>query len=368
VSASGQFVVIGVDHTTAGIELRERLAFAHAEIPPLLQRLTDPDRSLLDQAAILSTCNRVELYGIARSRPAERRLASSLVRSRGLDTSEIGSALYVHRGDGVAHRLAATAAGMHSLVLGEAQIQGQIRTALELALTAGTAGPELRRLFESAIATGRRVRAGTAIGRGTASIPHAGVEYACSRLGTLSNATVLLIGAGTVCELAARQLVKRGTRQLLVLGRDPSRAVELATSYGGHAVTSDRVEEAVARCDVVISATGAGHPVLHRDQLRRAVARGGVGSVPLLIFDLSVPRDVDPAAAALPGVEVHTIDDLRRIVERTLDTRRAELPEAQAILGREVLRFADWLRRRQAAARAGGRDAPRSPTPILAGA
>jgi glutamyl-tRNA reductase len=329
---------------TAGIELRERLAFADGEIPAALQRLTEPANPLLDQAAILSTCNRVELYGIARSRPAERRLARFLARYHGLDPAEVADALYVYRGDHVAHRLAATAAGMHSLVLGEAQIQGQIRRALELALTAGTAGVELRRMFEAAVAAGRRVRSRTAICRGAASVPHAGVELARVRLGTLSQSTVLLIGTGTMGELAAKQVVKRGAKQLLVLGRTPSRARRLAESYGGHAITADRLEEALALSDIVISATGASHPVLDRDQLRRALERRGAHPVPLLLFDLSVP-----AATDLSGVEVHAIDDLRGIVEHALVQRRAELPQANAILDIEVARFTDWLRRRHPA-------------------
>jgi glutamyl-tRNA reductase len=342
------FVCIGLDHTTAGIELRERCAFPAAEIPTALQRLTDPAHGLLDQAAILSTCNRVELYGFARSRPAERRLASFLAESHAVGLTEVASALRVHRGDHVPQRLAATAAGMHSLVLGEAQIQGQIRQALELALRAGTAGAELRRMFESAIAAGRRVRSRTALGRGAASVPHAAVECARLRLGTLTEATVLVIGTGTMGELAAKHLVKREAKRLLFLGRTPARANLLAASYGGRAIPAGRLEDAVAQSDVVISATDAPRPILERDQLRRALARRGVRPAPLVVFDLSVPRVVDAAAAELPGVEAHTIDDLRRIVDRALLQRRAQLPAAEAILNSEVARFTDWMRRRAA--------------------
>jgi glutamyl-tRNA reductase len=343
-----ELVAVGLDHTTAGIALRERLAFADAEIPAALRRLTDPADPLLDQAAILSTCNRVELYGVAQSRPSERQLASFLALHHAVDMSEVANALYVYRGDQVAHRLAATAAGMRSLVLGEAQVQGQIRKALELALIAGSAGPELRRLFESAVAAGRRVRSGTAIGRGTTSVPHAAVEFAHVRLGTLTQSTVLLIGTGLMGELAAKQLAKRGAKQLLILGRTPRRVKRLAESYGGHAIDPDCLEEAIARSDVVISATGAPHAVVGREQVWRARARADAQAGPLLLFDLSVPRDVDAAATELSGVEVHTIDDLRGVVERALVQRRAELPEADAILGAEVARFTDWLRRREA--------------------
>jgi glutamyl-tRNA reductase len=343
------FVAVGVDYTTAPIEMRERLAFADAEIPSALERLTDPANGLLDQAAILSTCNRVELYGVSRSRFAERELAHFLARYHGLDPSRVANAVYVYRGARVAHHLAATAAGMRSLVLGEAQIQGQIRKALEHALTAGTAGAELWRLFESAIAAGRRVRSHTAIGRGATSVPYASVEFARRRLGTLSQSTVLLIGTGDVSQLGAKQLVKRGAKELLILGHAPSHAERFAAAYGGRMITPDRLGEALAKSDVVITATGAPQPILHRDELGCALACRPAGSVPLLLIDLSVPRDVDPAATELPGLEVHTIDDLRGMVDNALIQRRAEIPEAHRILGHEVARFTDWLSRREAA-------------------
>lgn len=342
------FVALGLDHTTAGIEARERFAFANDEIPAALQRLTDPANRLLDQAAILSTCNRVELYGVSRSRCAVRQLSSFLAGYHGLDVSKVANVMYVYRDDQVPYRLAATAAGIHSLVLGEAQILGQVRRALEHALTAGTAGAELRRLFESAIAAGRRVRSETGIGRGAASVPYASVEFARRRLGTLDQSTVLLIGTGEMAQLAAKQLVRREVKQLLVLGRAPSHARRLAESCNGVAIASDRLSEAVAQSDVVISVTGAPRPILDRDQLRGALARRRAYSPPLLVIDLSVPRDVDPAATELPGVEVQTIDDLRSIVERTLMQRRAELPDAYKILGSEVARFINWLSRREA--------------------
>ena len=343
------FVAVGLDHTTAGIHVRERLAFADAEIPAALHRLTDPADPLVDQAAILSTCNRVELYGVSRSRPDERHLASFLARSHGLDASQVASMVYVHRADQVAHHLFATAAGMNSLVPGEAQIVGQIRKALEHALGAGTAGAELRRLFDSAVAAGRRVRAGTAIGRGAASVPYASVELARRRLGTLNQSTVLLVGTGDMARLAAKQLAKRGAKQLVVLGRTLSSAERLAGAYGGRAITPDGLDEALTQSGVVITATTAQRPILNRDQLRRAIASRGTGSVPLLVIDLSVPRDVDPAATGLPGLEVHTVDDLRPAVEHALMQRRDELPKAAAILESEVARFTAWVSRREAA-------------------
>ena len=346
-----ELLAIGLDHTTAGIELRERLGFAGAEIPAALRQLTDPAETVLEQAAILSTCNRVELYAVARARPSREELAASLARYHGLETDDLAGAMYLRRGDEVAHHLAATAAGMRSLVLGEAQILGQVRTALGHALWSGTAGPELRRLFESAIAAARRVRSETALGRGVASIPQASVEFARGQLGTLSDSTVLLIGAGNVGELAAKQLVKCRVGELLVLGRDRSRAGRLAQRYSGRAIGRDSLSEALARSDVVISSTGAPRPILYRNQVEPALARRAAGtSRPLLLIDLAVPRDADPAISALDAVDLHTIDDLQRVVQGTLAQRRAELAAGHSILRDEVARFMRWLSAREARA------------------
>jgi glutamyl-tRNA reductase len=323
-----ELVAVGLDHTTADIGLRERVAFADADIPPALARLAAPAGGPFEQVAILSTCNRVELYGVARSALARDELAALLARHRRVGRRELMSALYVHRGDAVPHHLAATASGMRSLVLGETQIQGQVRAALRHALAAGTAGPELRRLFESAIAAGRRVRSRTRLGRGVAGVPQASVEFARRRLGTLASSTVLLIGGGRVAELAAAQLSERGVGELLVLGRTATHAERFA---------------ALARADLVISATSAPGKVLHADDL---ACRGGA---PLLLIDLALPRDIDPAVARLPGVELYTLDDLQAFIDGTLRQRRAELPAAHAVLRSEVTRFTRWLGRRESA-------------------
>lgn len=346
-----QLVAVGLDHTTAPIDLRERVAFADSEVPAALAHVTDPDHPLLEQAAILSTCNRVEVYGAGRSGNPVEELTAFLARYHGLDPHELEGCVYVHRDAEAAHHLAATSAGLHALVLGEAQIQGQVRRALGYAVAAGTAGPELRRLFESAISAGRKVRSRTALARGVASVSHASIELVRERLGTVSQSTVLLIGAGTTGELAAKHLIKHRPRELLVLGRGSSRARRLAERYGGRALASDQLVDGLDRSDVVISSTSAPHTVVYRDQLQHALAdRGGANPRPLLLIDLATPRDIDPAAAGLTGVEVCTIDDLRPVVERTLLQRSAELPAAYSIVRAEVARYTQWLTRRETAA------------------
>ena len=346
--ARARLVNLGLDHSTAGVEWRERIAFADAEIPPVLQRLVAPATGPLEQAAILSTCNRVEVYGVARRRGDEGRLRPFLAHYHGLDTTEVVARLHVHRGDQVAHRLAETAAGMHSLVLGEPQILGQIRRALDLALAAGTAGVELRRMFESAISAGRRVRSGTAIGRGSASVPHASVEFARRRLGTLDKTTVLLVGTGEMTELAAKQLVRHGAKEILVSGRSVCGANRFVERYDGRVVSPDGLEDALSECHLVISATSAPTPTVHVELLQRALARRDPASPPLLLIDLSVPRSIDPRAMGLDGVEGHAIDDLHGMAQDALMQRRAELPRAQLILEAEVTRFTRWLSRREA--------------------
>jgi len=343
-------VAIGLDHTTAPIELRERLAFTESEVPMALANLTNPDVAPFEQVVILSTCNRVEVYGITRSWRPREELMSFVARYRGLDPRELEGAVYIYRDTAVAHHLAATSAGLQSLVLGEAQIQGQVRHALKQAVTARSAGPELRRLFDSAVSAGRKVRSSTAVARGAASVSQASVELVRQRVRTLSESTVLLIGAGTAGELAAKHLVKHHPGELLVLGRGGARASRLAARYGGQALTSDELDDALARSDVVISSTSSPYPVLQRRQLENALNQAvRADSRPLLLVDLATPRDVDPAAAGLDGVELFTIDDLRPIVERTLEQRRTELPAAYSIVHAEVARFERWLKSRETA-------------------
>jgi glutamyl-tRNA reductase len=339
-------LAVGIDHTTAPVELRERLAFADGDIPVALRRLAGAGEPR--QAAIVATCSRVELYAIMPRFGAQAELAAFLARHHGLEERELAGSLYALHGDDVAHHLAATAAGMNSLVLGEAQVQGQVRAAMEIAAAAGTAGPELRRLFEAALVAGRRVRAETSLGRGIASISHAGAELARRRLGDLEGATAVLIGSGEVSELAAKHLVAQGAGRLVVVGRNLDRALQVAQRHGADACDLPRLPEVLCEADVVIGSSASAEPVLGAGLVERAVQARAGRPRPLLLIDLAVPRDVDPAAGALDGVELFTIDDLRGVVEQTLSRRAAELPAAYAIIHREVRRFTSWMSRRQA--------------------
>jgi glutamyl-tRNA reductase len=351
---STPLLLIGLDHTTAPSELRERLSFTPDAIAAALPQLVGPAHGRgFQQAAILSTCSRVEVYCVTRDPDARAELIRFLSAYQGIDPQVLTGSLYERHGNSVARHLAATAAGMHSLVLGEAQIQGQVREALALAARAGTSGPELRRLFEAAVTAGRRVRTETALGRGIASVSHAAVELVRQRLGELHGRAVLVIGAGAVGELAAKHLRAHGA-QLVVMSRDPTRARMVAARHGGTALTFSSLTEGLAAAEVVISSTGAPGTVLDVSDIKRAlrVRAGRNGGQPsgLLLVDLAMPHDVARGVGVLPGVQLCRIDDIREITGRTLVRRAAELPAAQRTVEREVARFTRWLEARHAIA------------------
>lgn len=346
----------GLDHTTAPVEIRERLAFSATDIPAALMRLTMPHggRPLLREAAILSTCNRVEVYGVASDEGTAQAITNFLAEFHGLEEKHFVHALFFYSGDTVARHLCATASGLRSLVLGEAQIQGQVRTAYEQAQVAGSVGPILHRLFQHALAAGKRARSETGLGQGAASVSQAGVELARHRLGELKGRNVLLVGSGEVSELAAQNLRANGADRLMVINRTVARARELADRYDGEAYSFDDLPEVMARADIVISSTAAPVPILYRQHIADALAAKsrarsvGGGPPTMLLIDLAVPRDIAPEVATLPGVHVCTVDDLQEVVRTTLDLRAHEAEAAERFADEEVEAFLAWLRTQDA--------------------
>lgn len=349
----------GLDHTTAPVEIRERLAFSTTDIPAALMRLTMPRGGrppLLNEAIILSTCNRVEVYGVAADEGTAQALTSFLAEFHGIDEKHFVHALFFYSGDTVARHLCATASGLRSLVLGEAQIQGQVRTAYEHAQVAGSVGPVLHRLFQHALTAGKRARSETSLGQGAASVSQAGVELARHRLGELKGRNVLLVGSGEVSELAAQNLRANGADRLMVINRTVARARELADRYGGEAYSFEDMPDVMARADIVISSTAAPVPIIYRQHIADALAAkaharivGSGGPPPtMLLIDLAVPRDVAPEVASLPGVHVCTVDDLQEVVRNTLDQRANEAEAAERCADEEVEAFLGWLRTQDA--------------------
>lgn len=352
-----KLVFAGLDHTTAPIAIREQLAFSANDIPAALKQLTfgqDGRPPLLAEAAILSTCNRVEIYGVAADESAAQRVAGFLAEFHGLDEQQFAHTLFFFTGTTVVRHLCATAAGLRSLVLGEAQIQGQVRQAFERAHQAGTLGPVLHRLFQHALAAGKRVRSETALGQGAASVSQAGVEFARRRLGELQGRAVLLLGSGEVSELAAQNLLANGANQLMVINRTLANGRQLAERYGAELYSFDELPQALARADIVISSTAAPTPIVHRQHVADALAAKAcdrqLGDPPphMLLIDLAVPRDVAADVAALPGVHVCTVDDLYEVVRSTLDHRASATEVAQTIADEESESFAAWMRTQDA--------------------
>ena len=336
----GLLFVAGMNHRTAPVAMREQLALEEEKIREILADLSGP--GLLQEVMILSTCNRVEVYGVA-AVPGEARSQafSRLGSHRGIAWRDLEPLLYTVTGDEAALHAFRVAASLDSMVLGEPQILGQVKDAFALAQSAGTAGPVLHALMSQAFSAAKRVRSETLVGRLAVSISYAAVELARRIFEGLEGKAVLLVGAGEMGELAARHLIDHGALPIYVANRTWSRAQELARGLGGVPVPFDQLEATLARVDIVISSTAAPEPVVTAAQVRAALhARRGR---PLFFIDIAVPRNVEPAVNDLEGAFCYDIDDLRAVVESNLKERQREAQRAHALLEREVDKFAGRL-------------------------
>lgn len=347
-----KLLLVGVDHTSASVDVRECLAFSPTELPDALAKLSIRQNGtppLLSEAVILSTCNRVELYGVVPHSSAgiEHRLIDFLAKFHGISAESFADSLFVYSGEAVVNHLFETAAGLRSLVLGEAQIQGQIRTAYTTAQRVRSVGAVLSRLFRNAISAGKRVRRETSLGSGAASVSQAGVELARQRLGSLDERCVLLVGSGAVSELAAQNLLANGASNLLIVNRTYERATELAARYGAQALPYEQLTDAMARADIVISSTAAPTAIIDRNHVQAALdARHSLnGSAPrdLLLIDLAVPRDIDTNVMDVPGIHLFSVDDLHEVVNATLARRSVAINAARHIVAEEAAAFLAWL-------------------------
>ncbi|HVR30092.1 MAG TPA: glutamyl-tRNA reductase [Thermoanaerobaculia bacterium] len=339
VSPELPLLLVGVDHRSAPLDLRERVAYAGPDAEDILIRLiAEPS---IEEALLLSTCNRTEVY--------LRHNLEQDAFQRGLGTVFLGRApeikdegrFYVSRGDQTARHLLAVACGLESMILGEPEILGQVRSAAALAEGLGTSGAILRRCARSAAAAGRRVRTETAIGEGAVSFGYASVELARSIFTSLEQCTILLIGAGETALSVARSLVERGARELLVANRSRERAEAFVREFpSARLVSFETRQRALERADLVVAATSAPEPILRREDVELAMRQRR--SNPLLIVDLGVPRDVDPSAGELGNVFLHDVDSLEQLIERNLRRRRDELPKATQIVEEELERLLVW--------------------------
>lgn len=328
--------VLGINHQTAPVRLRERVAFAADTVPAALATLRELPG--VHEAALLSTCNRTELYALADDDGAS--LATWLASHPG-EAVDMLPYLYHRRDAEAARHLFRVATGLDSLVLGEPQILGQVKEAWSLARGAGALGSTLDRLFQNAFATAKRARTDTRIGANPVSVASAAVRVAQESFARLEDSTVLLVGAGETIELAAMHLREGRVHRLLVANRTLAHAQELASRHGGVALPLAELDRHLAEADIVISATASREPVIGASQVAAALSRRR--HRPMLLLDLAVPRDIDPAVGALDDAFLHTIDDLERAIEDNRRSRRQAASEAEAIVDLQVARFVGAL-------------------------
>lgn len=380
--------VVGLSHHTAPVEVRERFVFAPRQAGPALIRLTAD--GAVAGAVLLSTCNRTEVYlatgtgaeagsgsgpasasrsgersgsgvekpdadgdadveggaGLAAARAAA---ASMLAEHAGVERDDVERHLYMERGRDAARHLFRVVSSLDSMVVGEAQIQGQVKDAYEAAaaLREDVVGPVLARLFQSALSVGGRVRSETSLGIGAASIPSAAVELARKIFGPLGSRRALVLGAGEMSALALECFAAEDVDGVVVANRTAERAETLASRVGGRAVGFEQLGARLAETEILIAATAAPRPVLTRELIDRALPRGP--RQPLLIVDIALPRDVEPSVGEIERIFLYDIDDLQQIVDGNLERRRGEVPRAERIISDAVADFWDWYRARDVA-------------------
>lgn len=333
--------VAGMNHRSAAVEVREQLALEEDKLRGILADLND--RGLCAEVMILSTCNRVEVYGLAEA-PGEARAAAfrALGAARGVSLAQVEPLLY-HKteGEAVLHAFR-VAASLDSMILGEPQILGQVKDAFALAQSCRTVGPTLHALMTQAFSVAKRIRTETEVGRHAVSASYAAVELARKIFGSLEDKAVLLVGAGEMGELAARHLMEQGAMPVYVANRTWSRAQELAQTLAGTAVPYEQFPVTMAAVDVVITSTAAPEPIVRAPEVDRALHSRR--HRPLFFIDLGVPRNVEPAVNDLEGAFCYDVDDLRLVVEANLRERHKEAQRAEALVEREVAKFAARLR------------------------
>jgi glutamyl-tRNA reductase len=332
--------VVGLSHRTAPIEVREKLAFGRAEVPVLLARLLESGAA--EEAVLLSTCNRTELCLSLPDLAAGEEAVRTLLAER---MPEVSGYLYLHRDKAAVEHLLRVTAGLDSMVVGEPQIQGQVRDAYQAAREsfAGgrpATGAVLNRLFQHALGVGGRVRSETQLGIGAASVSSAAVELAKKIFGSLHGRRALVMGAGEMSEVTLECLRSEGVKSCVVANRTYEHAHELAERWGGRAVRWESIAEELPGADIVVCSTAAPHHILTRERFRAALPGGPTR--PLCIIDIATPRDVEPQVGSESNVFLYNIDDLKQVVDVNLDRRRAELPKAEAIVAAGVGEFWGW--------------------------
>ena len=311
------FLAVGINHKTASVDVRERVAFAPDQLADALQQLRDATSA--HEVAILSTCNRTEIY-CTQDHADPSRLIEWVARYHGLEVDAVAECSYTHQDAGAVSHMMRVAAGLDSMVLGEPQILGQMKDAWQYARTAGTLGPRLDRLFQSTFNTAKQVRTDTAIGANPVSVAFAAVSLARQIFSDLSRSTALLIGAGETIALVARHLNEQGVSKLIVANRTLERAEAVSAPLGGRAITLNQIPDVLHECEIVIASTASPLPILGKGAVERALKQRRHN--PMFMVDIAVPRDIEPEVGKLADVYLYSVDDLREVIEENMRSRQ----------------------------------------------
>jgi glutamyl-tRNA reductase len=335
-----EIVIVGLNHRTAPVEVRERLAFPADKVGRALRELRERDG--ISEGVILSTCNRVEVCVLAgEGYKGVERVKEFLAGFHGMSRDELSNHLYHYIGEEAVRHLFRVSSSLDSMVLGEPQILGQVKDAYGYACEFKAIGPVLDKFFTKAFSVAKRVRTETRVANSAVSVSYAAVELAKKILGDLPDKTVMLIGAGEMCELAARHLLNAGAKGILVTNRTFERAVRLAEEFEGSAVRFEELTTHLKRADIILSSTGAPHFILKRDDVEDVIRVRR--NRPMFFIDMAVPRDIDPEANEIDNVYVYDIDDLNNVIETNLEERQREAEKAEEIVLAEVAGFRRWL-------------------------
>lgn len=331
-------LTIGLTHRTAPVKVRERIAIAPERLPVALDELVNLES--VNEASILSTCNRTEMFIVVDDpeNPAPRNWFMQLDSG---STATLSSLVHQLSGEQVARHLFRVAAGLDSMILGEPQILGQVKQSYETARQAGTVGKYLNQLFQNSFATAKAVRTDTSIGSNPVSVAYAAATLSRQIFGELSDATVLLVGAGETIELTARHLQQAGATEFIVANRTQARAQQLASDLDGQAISLPMLPDHLHRADVVVTSTAADLPLIGKGAVERALKQRR--HRPMFMVDLAVPRDIEVEVEQLRDVYLYTVDDLQQVVQKNVRSREAAAEEAEQIINSRVRDFSDWL-------------------------
>lgn len=333
-------IVVGLSHKTAGVEVREKVAFAPTQMEKPLHALVElPD---ITEAVIVSTCNRVEIYATTRDvAGGMARLKRFLADYHNLSLEMLEKHLYSYHGEDATRHVFRVASSLDSMVVGEPQILGQIKTSYGYAAEYKSSGIILNRFLHKAFSVAKRVRTETKIASSAVSVAFAAVELAKKIFGELSDKTVLLIGAGEMCELAAKHFINTGVRGVMVTNRTYERAEKLAEEFDAKPVPFDDLLDHLPKADIILSSTGAPHFIIREKEMQEVIRRRK--QKPMFFIDIAVPRDIDPKVNDVENIYLYTVDDLNGVVATNLEQRKIEAAKAEAIVEQEIGQFFKWL-------------------------